>query len=184
MKCRYCGSENIIKAEYCSSCGKQIPEEDRKKAWNATIYGKIEMLENARGWITLGKITGHPVVRVLMLVLILAYGLLFRTYYGNTFSVRSGDDYTLAYNRELDEYYIGSENAEFDLNLYVPGKAESILVDTVRNADQETVISEAFAPEDAIALRNMTDRHYILTADYGSRQRQLVIYIVREEELL
>ena len=183
MKCRHCGSDNIMKANYCSACGQQIPEEDRQKAWNSTIYGKIEKLEKAKAWVTFEAITSHPFVRALMLVLILAYGLLLYRTFGNKFSVRNSTEYTVAYNKDMDEYYIGSGQKEFHLELYVPGKAESILVEAVRNADHDIVGSEVYTSEDAIALSNTTDCHYVLTADYGSRQSRLVIYIVSEEEL-
>ncbi|MCR5161441.1 MAG: hypothetical protein K6C06_06675 [Lachnospiraceae bacterium] len=183
MKCRYCGSDNIMKANYCSACGQQMPEEDRQKAWNATVYGKIEMLEKAKAWVTLEAITSHPFVRALMLVLILAYGLLLYRTFGNKFAVRNSTEYTVAYNKDLDEYYIGSGQKEFNLNLYVPGKAESILVDTVNNADHDIISRETYTSEDAISIANTAGCHYILTADYGSRQRRLVIYIVSEEEL-
>ena len=56
-------------------------------------------------------------------------------------------------------------------------------MEAVRNADHNIIGSEVYTSEDAIALSNTTDCHYVLTADYGSRQSRLVIYIISEEEL-
>ena len=70
MICQQCGKKNITKAQYCGSCGTAFSEEQRKKAYNRTIFGVIEKVEELKGYATLEAVTGHPVFRIAVLVLI------------------------------------------------------------------------------------------------------------------
>ena len=71
MICKECGTKNITKAQFCVHCGSAFTDEERQKAYDRTIFGKIEKLEKWKGYITLDFITGHPVFKTLVLIAIL-----------------------------------------------------------------------------------------------------------------
>ena len=50
MKCLKCGYENPITAEYCHMCGTAFTEQQRQEAYDRTIFGKLDRLENLKGW--------------------------------------------------------------------------------------------------------------------------------------
>ena len=73
MICKKCKTENRIKANYCSHCGHPFTDAERNDAYAKTIYGRFEKLEDLWKTVSLDKITGSAIVKVLSLVAVLVF---------------------------------------------------------------------------------------------------------------
>ena len=98
MKCVSCGSENQIKADYCKFCGEKFSEDTKKAAYGKTVYGRIDRFLEMKSWITLGKITGNPIVRILIILLLAVLVFVNIRANGSSLTIKDKSDYDLAYN--------------------------------------------------------------------------------------
>ena len=48
MKCKNCGKENLIKAQYCQDCGQPFTDQERQTAYDQTFWGKLDKLKKAK----------------------------------------------------------------------------------------------------------------------------------------
>ena len=180
MICQNCGTENITSAHYCKSCGSKFTDEERQEAYDKTIYGKLDMLGEAKSIVTLGKITGNTVVRIIVLAAILLYGLFLVYQNGSRFAIRQSDAYDVAYNSELDEYYIGTDSDSFTLLLYLPRSTKTIGV-TRFDAQNRGVGAAYYEPDDDIILTKEDGFYYHIAADYGGKTERITVYIVPKD---
>lgn len=104
MQCRKCGNENIGSANYCRSCGQPFSEEERKAAYDKTIFGKLDKLEDLKGWLDFSKITGNRIVRAAFLICLLALVVFNVSRNGTHLAIGSSEDYTVAYHQEKEAY--------------------------------------------------------------------------------
>ena len=177
MTCRECGHENLIKARYCSSCGTMFTEEERKAAWDATFWGKLDRLKEAKQWITLEKVTGNWIFRILVLAAIVVFGLIAGGSKGSSMMILESDDYAVRYNAELGEYYVFTEKDEVDLNLYLPGKPEGVKVTSV-TLDSDELSEREYAVGDTITLERSAEVMYRIVGEYGEEEKDidLIVY--------
>ena len=92
MKCTKCGQENLLKAQFCSSCGYRFSDEERQAAYDATVWGKLDKISEAKDWITLNKITGNKFFRIAVLVLIILWGIMSGGNRGDKMMILESDD--------------------------------------------------------------------------------------------
>ena len=177
MICKECQAKNITKAQFCQHCGSAFTDEDRQNAYDRTIFGMIDKLEEWKGYATLEFITGHPVFKTAVLVLILLWGLWLGRSNGNAMTILEGDTYRVQQNTDNGDYYILTEENQVPLNLYLPRQADLTL--QVWNAD--TMESQyTFAVEDEILLEVDTSMFFIIEADYGQQYQQIKLYVLPE----
>ncbi len=177
MNCKNCNHKNIISASYCVNCGAPFTKEEKENAYNKTIYGKIEKLEELKGYITLEAITGHPVFRIAIIVLILIVGLLVGRPHGNNMAIMENEAYTVSQNEENGEFYLLTKQEEVGVSLYLPQEAESI---TVLTPEGETEIIEV---GDSIVLATNYEEPYTIGADYGKKTESINVYVFLSEAL-
>lgn len=170
MICNACGHNNITKAAYCENCGAAFTEEQRKKAYDKTIYGKIDKLEQIKGYVTLEAITSHPVFRIAVLVIILAVGLLVGRPHGNAMTILKNDAYSVAQNSQTGEYYLLTDQEQVQVDLYFPKKTEAL---TVTQGDRTETLD--LTADEAPVLTTNADSAYVLTADSGESITVFVI---------
>ena len=179
MICQQCGKKNITKAQYCGSCGTAFSEEQRKKAYNRTIFGVIEKVEELKGYATLEAVTGHPVFRIALLVLILVAGLLLGRPHGDHLTILESDAYQVQQEVQTGEYYILTEDDSLVLELYFPRTVETL---TVRQFQGEKLMYERrFSAEDTITLEKSHERTYVVEANYGDQSESITLYVVNPE---
>lgn len=179
MICQQCGKKNITKARYCGSCGAAFSDEQREKAYNKTVFGMIEKVESLKGYATLEVITGHPVFRVAVLVLILVAGLLLGRPHGDHLTILESDAYQVRQEVQTGEYYVLTEDDSLVLELYFPRKVENL---TVRQFLGEKLTYErSFSTDDAITLEKSHERTYVVEADYGDKVETITLYVVDPE---
>ena len=176
MICQQCGKKNITKAQYCGSCGAPFSQEQREKAYNKTIFGIIEKVEELKGYATLEAVTGHPVFRVAVLVLILVAGLLLGRPHGDHLTILKSDAYQVQQEMQTGEYYVLTEEDSLVLELYFPRKVENLTVRQYRG--EKLMYERSFSAEDAIALEKSHERTYVVEADYGDDTQAITLYVV------
>ena len=176
MICNQCGKDNITRAKYCIGCGAEFPEEQREQAYNKTVFGKIEKLEKLKGFVTLEAVTGHPVFRVAVLVLILVAGILLGRPHGNYLTILESEAYQVQQETQSGEYYVLTESDSLVLELYFPRKVEAV---TVRQYRGEALVSEQdFSADEAIQVEKSHERRYVVQADYGEDTESIILYVV------
>lgn len=179
MKCSKCGFENIVRASYCNKCGEKFKEEERKKAYKKTIFGKIETLENVKAIVTLEKITGNIVFKIISLLIVLGIGLYFLFSMGINTKLLESKDYELFYNKVDDEYYLVVDDIASSVNvsLYRPNRVQEITVnhyDINGNLLEEKVIEK----DQTINLEPFKDDYYVIKSEYSSKNEESLKVIV------
>ena len=171
MICKKCNAKNITTASYCCNCGAPFTEQEKETAYNNTIYGKIEKLEELKGYITLEVITSHPVFRVAVIILILVVGFLFGRPHGNNMAILESESYTVSQNTENGEFYLLTAEEEIGVSLYLPKEYETLTLtmpdgqtDTIEDGEQLTLKADYESP-------------YIIEADYGKKTESINVYV-------
>ena len=163
MICKNCKTENRIKANFCMSCGSEFTDEQRAEAYSKTIYGRYEKLLDLWKTVSLDKITGSSIVKILSLVAVLVYGGW--TVYRNGTQFRPLEDatYELQYNQKANEYYVISAMDDIQLSLYLPKQTEEVMIVQL-DESYELIASEFFALSEQIVLVNQSDVLYRIHA--------------------
>ena len=104
MKCMKCGYENPTTAEYCHMCGTAFTEQQRQEAYDRTIFGKLDRLENLKGWAAHG--TAYTICHM-------KDGKLFEELIGRYDYSVSSDSRTETEKRLINDVDQGSEKAFF-----------------------------------------------------------------------
>lgn len=179
MKCTACGYENILKANYCKKCGKSFSEEEKKSAYQKTVYWKIQQLETAKTWLDLSKITGNLYFRIAVLAVLLVLVVFNMSKNGTRLAIRNSDQYTVAYAEHLDEYYLMTDRDQVDVIFYLPRQTDQLTLSVIEN---QTLISlETIDPDKGITLSKWDKGYYILTADYTDETSEQILFFVCEE---
>lgn len=180
MVCKYCGNPNQTKANYCRFCGKPFTDRDRQEAYDKTIFGMLDKLEDIKSWLDLSKITGNRIFRAAVLMVLLALVLVNIGRNGSHLAIQKSEDYTVAYNQEADEYYVLTEKEEISLNTYLPKTADTITVCAFENGVQTACIQET--PGTEINLARTASGYYTLRADYADGSQEELLFFVCEED--
>ena len=182
MRCSRCTTDNLLMARYCCACGKPFSEEERKAAYDQTIYGQIDKARKVKDVLTLNIITDSLWFKILTLLLILAIGIWLRMSGVNALRLESGDGYRLEYLKATNTYYVISESDAVDLRFVVPHKTTQ-LVEEERD-DVESLLSQrSCGTEEAVTLDVSGENHYVLRSYRGEKNTgSLTVFVYRESE--
>lgn len=176
MRCNHCGHKNLYKANYCEKCGYKFDESYKTKAYDKTIYGLINKIEDIYSWLSLDKIFGNTYLKIFILLIVLISTCSKVIENGNDFIIKENDSYKVQYNKIEDKYYIISNEYYINLSLYIPKKTESILVNEY-NIDNVMQKSSDYTIEDSIVLLNEQDKYYVIESIYENSSDALTVYI-------
>ena len=176
MRCNHCGHKNLYKANYCEKCGYKFDESYKTKAYDKTIYGLINKIEDIYSWLSLDKIFGNTYLKIFILLIVLFSTCSKVIENGNDFIIKENDSYKVQYNKIEDKYYIISNEYYINLSLYIPKKTESILVNEY-NIDNVMQNSSNYTIEDSIVLLNEQDKYYVIESIYENSSDALTVYI-------
>ena len=169
-------------AKYCCACGKPFTEEERKAAYDQTVYGKIDMARKVKDAATLSIITDSLWFRFLTLILIIAVGIWLRASGVNALRLESGEGYRLEYLKETDAYYVISEGDAADLRLVVPNRTTSLMTEEL-DAQGELISRTEYRTDEAVSLSVSGTNHYVLHACRGEKETgALTVFVYRESE--
>ena len=163
MICKECGTKNRIKASYCISCGHQFTDQQRDEAYSKTVFGWIEKIENIWSILTLDKITGSSLFKIVSLVIVILLGGYSVYKNGTQFRPLEHDNYELQYNQKVNEYYLISELDSFEVSLYLPKTAEELIVLQL-NENNELISEQKYLLSDDIVLHNEEEVLYQIEA--------------------
>lgn len=139
MKCKNCGKENLIRAQYCQDCGQPFTDQERQTAYDQTFWGKLDKLKKAKEIVTLEAVTSHPIFRALFLALLVFVGVITGNNKGTVMRPLESENYTVAYNQEKDEYYLFTELDSVPVPLYLPGVPKGVRISAEsENGDVDT----------------------------------------------
>ena len=164
MICRECKTENRIKANFCTHCGHPFTDAERDAAYAKTIYGRFEKLEDLWKTVSLDKITGSSIVKVLSLVAVLVLGGYSVLKNGTQFRPLEHDSYELQYNQKVNEYYLISQQDNIQLQLYLPKQADEVTIVQL-DENNELLSTETFGLSEEIILLNQCDVLYQVEAE-------------------
>ena len=179
MKCSKCGFENIVRASYCNKCGEEFKDEERKKAYKKTIYGRIETLENLKAIITLEKVTGHIAFKIISLLIVLGIGLYFLFTMGVDTRLLESKDYEIFYNKVDNEYYllVDDNYSSVNVSLYRPNSVQKILINHY-DINGNLLEEKAIEKDQVINLNTFKDDYYIIKSEYSSKKEQALKVLV------
>lgn len=182
MKCRYCAQDNLLMANYCCACGKPFTDDERKAAYDQTVYGRIDQARKIKDIVTLDVIKSSVWFRLLTLVLIVAIGIWLRMSGVNALRLESGEGYRLEYLKETDTYYAISEKDAVDLRLVVPNRTTALVVEEYDESGS-LLSSQSCRTDGALSLDVSTTNHYVLRSRRGEKDTgALTVYVYRESE--
>lgn len=176
MRCNHCGHKNLYKANYCEKCGYKFDENYKTKAYDKTVYGLINKIEDIYSWLSLDKIFGNTYLKIFILLIVLFSTCSKIIENGNDFIIKENDSYIVQYNKTEDKYYIISNEYYINLSLYIPKKTESIVVNEY-NIDNVMQNSSDYTIEDSIVLLNEQDKYYVIESIYENSSDALTVYI-------
>lgn len=177
MVCTVCGSrDNRLKANYCKKCGKAFSDEERKEAYEKTVYGKIDKVLEAKEWLTFSKVTGNIFFRIAVLLILGAVLFINIRANGSKLSIQNSDEYSLAYNEETNEYYVLTDRDSIQLSVYLPKKTESCVVKSFESGVlRETLqVSE----KQPVTVNSTDDGYFILKAVYENGSYEEILFFV------
>lgn len=168
MICSKCSEDNLLLAQYCGSCGHPFSEAERKKAYDETIYGRVDTIRKAKDIFTLGVITDSLWFKILTIVLILALGIWLRASGAHGFRLESSDLYEIRYLEETDTYYLIAKQDEIPLRLVAPSGTKELVVEEL-DAAGEPVSVTGYSVEEGVALSVSGQNHYQLSTSNGKK---------------
>ena len=167
-------------AQYCCVCGNPFTEEERKAAYDETVYGKVDKVRKVKDHVTLGFITGSRWFKVLTLLVILALGIWLRVSGAKSLRLESGEGYRIEYLEETDIYYLIARQDAVDLRLVVPGGTTELTIEEL-DGSGSLISSRSAGVDDGVSLPVSGDSHYELHSYRGDRSTgSLTVYVYRD----
>ena len=184
MQCRTCGTRNVYYARFCKACDAPFTQEERDGGYKATIWGKLEALEDWKDTLTLNKFFSSWPVRILTLLLIVAIGLFLRGREGNALRLLESDQYRIEANDSAGEYYLYTEEDEIGLRFRFPHEVSSLQLVSF-DREGSAVLRQTFSPEEEVCIRVESADWFRIEAEYVSDpagSRTIFVYRPLEEQ--
>lgn len=178
MICKKCKEENVIKAKYCRNCGEAFSEEERKAAYDQTIYGKLDFIKKIKEHLDLSFITGNKFFRIGVLIIILVY-IIFNGVKSKDFMIEKSNQYEVQYNEKLNEYYLLSEEKTVHLQLYLPEEPKSIEIISF-NLKNEENSRHLYQMNETMVVETDPKQYYVVTAHYENSTQTLKFYLINK----
>lgn len=175
MKCAVCQTENNYNANFCKSCGTAFTQAQKDESYNNTWMGKLDQIENTISWLKLEKITGNPIFRALVLVVLIGlcvFNLLFR---GNVSIILPSEQYQVTYIAKEKTYILNTDLDVIQLELNLKQTPQLIIVSTMSN--DEILDETSYTLTDSISLVKDEDIYYILNLVYENTVESVNLHI-------
>ncbi len=165
MKCKKCNHNNVSQANYCFKCGNFFTKEEKDNAVNKSFVTKYNRLKEWYDKLTLSKITGHIVFKIITVLIVLFVGIYSIYKDGIKFKVIDGKGYTYNYNNKLNEYYLYLEQEESNLNLYLPHHVDKFKVNYYDENDKEIESNTYDSLNDIVIKIDNVSNYYKISYD-------------------
>ena len=91
------------------------------------------------------------------------------------------DQYTVEYNKQVDEYHLFTELEEVQVELYCPGEVQS-LASHMMDDNGQTLETVEYSLEDPVILKPMETGYVRLEAIYADGQVDgMTLYVFKQE---
>lgn len=177
MKCKKCNYKNVSQARYCFKCGNLFTKEERDLAVKKSFVTKYNKVKEWYDKLTLSKITGHILFKILTVLVVLFIGVYGVYKDGNRFKVIDGEEYTYKYNNKLNEYYLYLNKEEINLNLYLPHNVNKFIVSYYDEKNNELEKNEYDNLSDIKIKINNVSNYYKIT--YDNSRDYIKIYALK-----
>ena len=136
MNCVKCNSELHYGDKFCNKCGEKVEKGIYDEAYKKTIWGKLDKANDVWQTMTLKKFIDHWITKSIILLAVLVWG--FFDAYTSLANIQflESQDYKIEYNKQLDEYYIRTDEEVVDLNLYIPRASERIEITEYKDGEK------------------------------------------------
>ena len=183
MICKNCNSENLLKADYCRSCGSPFTQEEKESARSKTLVGVLEKAEDLKGKadkisdiLSLKFITDNVFVRLALLVLPFIFTML-TTGGAKGMGIMDTDEYEVYYNTTTKEYFVEMTENFVALEMYIPNDTELVEISFENNGSQYIV--GTFETSADLILDKQSSGHYTISAISGGNVTDsIVVYTV------
>ena len=159
MKCQKCDAALHYGDKFCNECGEKIEKKAYDEDYKKTIWGKFDKLSDWWETLTLKKFLDNWITKIIILLVVLAWG--FFDAYTDLTNIKflESENYKIEYNKQLDEYYIRTQEEEFSLNLYIPKHAAKITVTEYNGEEVNTrdILSEKISKDSIIVKKGNFD---------------------------
>ncbi len=185
MECIRCKTKNVNKANYCKNCGYHFSKEEQKAAKKWTLVWFLECFDKAKSILNLSIITDHILFKIASIVVVLGIGFYSFFTNGNSLKLLESNDYKVQYNTELSEYYLLANKEKTNLNLYIPNRAQKLIVEHIDQNNQLIDTKEYAKEEEIVFSSDSNNDYYILEAAYENNnfdKLKFYIYYVEEKE--
>ena len=175
MKCAACQTENNYNANFCKACGTAFTQAQKDEACSKTWIGKLNQIEDTISWLKLEKITGNPVFRALVLVVLIGmciFNLLFK---GNMSIILPSEDYQVTYIKNEKSYTLTTDLDVINLQLNLKQNVQLIVISTMLN--NEVLDEKSYTLDDLISLEKAEDIYYIINIIYENKVDSATLYI-------
>lgn len=174
MKCSQCGYDNPTTAHYCHMCGQMFSVQQRQEAYDQTIFGRLDKLEEMKGWIDLSNITGNIFFRLVVIAVVAMMAFYNVTRNGTHLSIAESSQYTLT--RNGNEFYVTTDQDTVDLITYLPKEAEMITVQKIENGIPQQVSQHSM--DEQIRVEKTDTGYYTIRADYtDDNSEQMTVFV-------
>ncbi|MGM9941473.1 MAG: zinc ribbon domain-containing protein [Bulleidia sp.] len=181
MKCTQCGTDNVSTAHYCHACGHAFSDADRQSAYEKTVFGLLDRLEDLMSWIDLSKITGNIVFRISVIVIMAALVFINVTRKGTHLTIADSEEYAVTYHSENNEYYVTTDLDTIRLVTYLPKETETLTIQKVQNGRIREIIETT--PDQPLHLNALSDGYYTLQAYYtDDTDEQMTFFVCQEDD--
>ena len=184
MKCRTCGYDNLLKANYCRSCGSAFTAEEKEAAKKASLGGKMEKTEEVvkrvktvKDILTLSFLTDNVFVRIFLILLPLAIAVVTGQMAPGGLTILESEEYVIHCDTETQEYYVDTDAQVVNLQLYVPKDTEGVEVIYYEDGGAQ-VYSHTYTLSDSISVNAVTQGYYVITAQLPSGNQSITMYTV------
>lgn len=175
MKCTNCNTENLLKACYCKECGQRFTKEEKQAAYDKTVFGIIDRIENLWGYLNLDFITGSRWFQLATIGVLAVYMAFVLITNGSKMKIMDSPDYDVAYLTDTKVWCISTGLDYVNVELYIPGKAETVDVITV-DSSNVLVSQDTYSVEDSIVLMQNENLRYIVQA----ADKQMEVFVVTD----
>ncbi len=184
MKCRTCGYDNLLKANYCRSCGSAFTAEEKEAAKKASLGGKMEKTEKVvkrvitvKDILTLSFLTDNVIVRTVLILIPLVVAVVTGQMTPGGLTILESEEYVIHCDTETQEYYVDTDVQVVNLQLYVPKDTEGVEVIYYGN-DGTQVYCNTYSLSDSISVNAVTQGYYVITAQIPSENQSITMYTV------
>ncbi len=183
MKCTKCKTENLVKANYCKACGNRFTPEEKEKARKTSTVEILKKAEDikektdkVKDILSLSFITDNVYVRLVLIIIPFAIGMLFGGG-DNNMKIRKSDYYRVYHNTTTDEYYLQVEQSNINLMLYVPEDTKEIKVSFTEDGGCSWD-EDIYQTDRPIIIESRDYGYYTIEAVTESENQSIVLYTV------